>query len=133
MLNISADTCNRYEEIKAKYPEEYSARREDKLAFRYPGPGGESYMDVIHRMKELIVEVERMVDHVILVGHRVVARVLLAYFMGLNRNDVAHVDIPLGRLYVLEPVSASSFDMLFSKLEEATFSLTFFSYSDHMA
>jgi len=61
-------------------------------------------MDVIHRMKELIVEVERMVDHVILVGHRVVARVLLAYFMGLNRNDVAHVDIPLGRLYVLEPV-----------------------------
>lgn len=94
----------RYEEIKVKYPEEYSARREDKLAFRYPGPGGESYMDVIYRMKELIVEVERMVDHVILVGHRVVARVLLAYFMGLNRNDVAHVDIPLGRLYVLEPV-----------------------------
>jgi len=108
-----ADVRNRYEEIKAKYPDEYASRREDKLAFRYPGPGGESYMDVIHRMKELIVEVERMQDHVLLVGHRVVARVLLAYFMGLNRNDVAHVDIPLGRLYVLEPVCAYPIDILF--------------------
>ena len=101
------DHACRYDEIKQKYPEEYAARRANKLAFRYPGPGGESYMDVIHRMKELIVEVERMTDHVILVGHRVVARVLLAYFMGLDRNKVADLDIPLGMLYVLEPVSNS--------------------------
>lgn len=45
-----------------------------------------------------------MTDHVLLIGHRVVARVLLAYFLGLNRNDVAKLDVPLGRLYGLEPV-----------------------------
>lgn len=61
-------------------------------------------MDVIHRLKEVIVEVERMTDHVILVGHRVVARVLLAYFMGLDRDKVADLHIPIGHLYVLEPV-----------------------------
>lgn len=53
----------------------------------------------------MIVEVERMTDHVLLIGHRVVARVLLAYFLGLDRNDVAKLDVPLGRLYGLEPVS----------------------------
>ena len=94
-----------YEEIRAKYPEEYAARRRDKLHYRYPGAGGESYLDVINRLRAVIVEVERMTDHVLLVGHRVVARVLLAYFLGLDRDDVACLDVPLGMLYVLEPVS----------------------------
>ncbi|RPB26398.1 bifunctional 6-phosphofructo-2-kinase/fructose-2,6-bisphosphate 2-phosphatase [Terfezia boudieri ATCC MYA-4762] len=92
-----------YEEIRTKYPEEYAARRKDKLHYRYPGAGGESYLDVINRLRAVIVEVERMTDHVLLVGHRVVARVLLAYFLGLDRDDVACLDVPLGMLYVLEP------------------------------
>ena len=46
-----------------------------------------------------------MQDHVLLVAHRVVARVLLAYFLGLQREDVACLDVPLGTLYMLEPVS----------------------------
>jgi len=45
-----------------------------------------------------------MTDHVLLIGHRVVARVLLAYFLGLEREDVAKLDVPLGTIYVLEPV-----------------------------
>ena len=32
------------------------------------------------------------------------ARVLLAYFKGLKRDDVADLDVPLGMLYMLEPV-----------------------------
>ncbi|KAL8867227.1 MAG: hypothetical protein Q9174_005800 [Haloplaca sp. 1 TL-2023] len=44
-----------------------------------------------------------MTDHVLLVGHRSVARVLLAYFQGLKREDVADLDVPLGTLYMLEP------------------------------
>lgn len=35
---------------------------------------------------------------------RSVARVLLAYFKGLKRDDVADLDVPLGMLYMLEPV-----------------------------
>ncbi|MCJ1470862.1 hypothetical protein MMC07_009509 [Pseudocyphellaria aurata] len=92
-----------YEEIKTKYLPEYELRKHDKLHYRYPGAGGEGYLDIINRLRAVIVEVERMTDHVLLVGHRSVARVLLAYFKGLKRDDVADLDVPLGMLYMLEP------------------------------
>ena len=103
-LNAGAMEGLTYEEIKTKHRDEYELRRQDKLHYRYPGPGGEGYLDIINRLRAVIVEVERMTDHVLLVGHRSVARVLLAYFKGLNRNDVADLDVPLGMLYMLEPV-----------------------------
>lgn len=92
-----------YDEIRTKHADEYLRRRRDKLAYRYPGPGGEGYLDVINRIRPVIVELERMQDHCLLITHRSVARVLLAYFQGLNREDVADLDCPLGMLYQLEP------------------------------
>lgn len=92
-----------YEEIREQYPEEYAHRKREKLQYRYPGPGGEGYLDIINRLRAVIIEVERMTDHVLLVSHRSVARVLLAYFRGLNRDEVADLDVPLGVLYMLEP------------------------------
>lgn len=95
-----------YEQIKQGQPEHYEARKHDKLHYRYPGPGGEGYLDVINRLQKVIVEVERMTDHVLIVGHKAVTRVLLAYFKGLERDDVADLDVPLNVLYMLEPVSS---------------------------
>jgi len=92
-----------YAEIQLKYADEYAQRKKDKLQYRYPGPGGEGYLDVIHRIRPVIVELERMVDHCLLITHRSVARVLLAYFRGLSRDEVADLDCPLGMLYCLEP------------------------------
>lgn len=92
-----------YAEIRTKFPAEYELRQKDKLAYRYPGPGGEGYLDVINRLRPVIVELERMTDHCLLITHRSVARVLLAYFMGLRRDQVADLDCPLGMLYALEP------------------------------
>ena len=91
-----------YEEIKERFPEEYNHRKKEKLHYRYPD-GGEGYLDVINRLRAVIIEVERMTDHVLLVTHRSVARVLLAYFLGLNRDEVADLDVPLGVLYMLDP------------------------------
>ncbi|KAL4911989.1 6-phosphofructo-2-kinase-domain-containing protein [Aspergillus aurantiobrunneus] len=92
-----------YEEIRAKFPDEYATRKKNKLYYRYPGPGGEGYLDIINRLRAVIIEMERMTDHVLLVTHRSVARVLLAYFRGLKRDEVADLDVPLGMLYMLEP------------------------------
>ena len=92
-----------YNCISTQHPKEYSSRKQDKLHYRYPGPGGEGYLDVINRLRPVIVELERMTDHVLLVGHRSVARVLLAYFRGLDREEVADLDVPIGMLYCLEP------------------------------
>lgn len=94
-----------YEEIMTKHAEEYELRKKDKLHYRYPGAGGEGYLDIINRLRAVIVEIERMTDHVLLVGHRSIARVLLAYFKGLKREDVADLDCPLGVLYMFQPVS----------------------------
>jgi 6-phosphofructo-2-kinase len=96
-----------YEEIKTQHRDEYELRQSDKLQYRYPGPGGEGYLDVINRLRPVIVELERMTDHCLLITHRSVARVLLAYFMGLRRDQVADLDCPLGMLYSLEPVCHS--------------------------
>ena len=93
-----------YDEIRDRYSDEYALRKHDKMHYRYPGAGGEGYLDIINRLRAVIVEVERMTDHVLLIGHRSVARVLLAYFKGLKREDVADLDVPLGMLYMLEPV-----------------------------
>lgn len=92
-----------YHEIKDKYADEFNLRKRNKMQYRYPGPGGEGYLDIINRIRPVIVELERMTDHALLVTHRSVARVLLAYFLGLNRNEVADIDCPLGMLYMLEP------------------------------
>lgn len=92
-----------YDEIHQKFPEEYAQRKQNKLFYRYPGPGGEGYLDIINRLRAVIIEAERTTDHVLMVTHRSVARVLLAYFRGLKRNEVADLDVPLGMLYMLEP------------------------------
>jgi len=92
-----------YASIASVHPTEYELRKKDKLHYRYPGPGGEGYLDIINRLRPVIVELERMTDHVLLVGHRSVARVLLAYFRGLKREEVADLDVPIGMLYCLEP------------------------------
>lgn len=33
-----------YDEIREQFPEEFKARQENKLYYRYPGMGGESYI-----------------------------------------------------------------------------------------
>lgn len=93
-----------YEEIKQKDRDTFEERKKDKLHYRYPGPGGEGYLDVINRLRPVILELERMHDHCILIGHRSVARILLAYFKGLPRDEVTDLDVPIGMLYCLEPV-----------------------------
>lgn len=106
MLNeLDPGICNgmTYQEIKSSYPHEYEARMKDKIRYRYPGIGGESYLDVINRLRPVIVEMERMEDNCLVICHRVVARILLSYFMNLGRDAIGDLEVPLHTLYVLEP------------------------------
>ncbi|CAG8650174.1 9692_t:CDS:10 [Funneliformis mosseae] len=92
-----------YREIEAKYPKEYNERINNKLYFRYPGMGGESYLDVIHRVNPLIVELERMTDDILIVTHKVVLRILLAYFLDVEKEKVPNMEVPLHTIYCLQP------------------------------
>ncbi|TWU74137.1 hypothetical protein ED733_005421 [Metarhizium rileyi] len=92
-----------YDEIARKYPEEFHKRSADKLNYIYPGVGGEGYLQVISRLRDMVREIERITDHVLIIGHRSVCRVLMAYFMDLTREDITDMDVPLGMLYSIEP------------------------------
>ncbi|UNI20315.1 6-phosphofructo-2-kinase [Purpureocillium takamizusanense] len=92
-----------YQEIAKKYPEEFHRRSQDKLNYIYPGVGGEGYLQVISRLRDMVREIERITEHLLIIGHRSVCRVLMAYFMDLTREDITDMDVPLGMLYSIEP------------------------------
>lgn len=102
-LNAGTFEGMTYESIARNYPEEYHKRAMDKLHYIYPGVGGEGYLQVISRLRDMVREIERVTDHVLIVSHRSVCRVLMAYFMDLTRDDIAELDMPLGMLYAIEP------------------------------
>ncbi|KAI1353273.1 6-phosphofructo-2-kinase [Xylaria sp. FL0043] len=92
-----------YDEIARDHTDEYTKRQMDKLHYVYPGVGGEGYLQVISRLRDMVREIERIKDHLVIIGHRSVCRVLMAYFMDLTRDDIADLDMPLGVAYVIEP------------------------------
>lgn len=67
-----------YDEISTSYPEEFTARDQNKFAYRYPR--GESYEDLVARLEPVIMELERQ-GNVLVVSHQAVIRCLLAYFL----------------------------------------------------
>jgi len=93
-----------YDEIKHRFPSEWQARRDNKLRYRYPGSGGESYADVIERLQPIIVELERTHDSTLVVAHKVVLRTILAYIHDLPAQVMIKLDVPLHTLYCIEPM-----------------------------
>lgn len=100
-----------FDEINKQHPDECAARKRDKLLYRWPGLGGEGYVDLIVRLRPLIVELERTTDCLVMITHRPVVRVLLTYFLGIQRDDLGEVHMPKETLYCVDVVSyiSSSF------------------------
>lgn len=92
-----------YEDIQRQFPEEFEARQKNRLYYRFPGAGGESYADVIERLKPIIIELERMKVDMMVVSHNVTMRTLLAYFTGIAPELIPRIKVPLHSLYCLEP------------------------------
>lgn len=100
---IDAGLCDgmTYEQIAELMPDDYAARRADKLRYRYPR--GESYEDVIQRLEPVIVELERQQSAVLVVAHQAVIRALYAYFMDRAPEEVPRLPIPLHTVIELTP------------------------------
>eukprot|EP00551_Chaetoceros_affinis_P000438 CAMPEP_0203640042 /NCGR_PEP_ID=MMETSP0088-20131115/5633_1 /ASSEMBLY_ACC=CAM_ASM_001087 /TAXON_ID=426623 /ORGANISM="Chaetoceros affinis, Strain CCMP159" /LENGTH=513 /DNA_ID=CAMNT_0050495103 /DNA_START=156 /DNA_END=1697 /DNA_ORIENTATION=- len=90
-----------YKEIEEMYPDEFAARQNDKLKYRYPR--GESYMDVTLRLEPLAHDLERTREPILIVGHQGIHRIIYAYFMGLSRKEAPFVRIPLNHVIILKP------------------------------
>lgn len=94
-----------YTEIQEKMPEEFSRRKRDKLAYRYPR--GESYLDVIARVEPMIIEMERHREPLLLIAHQGILRVIFAFYHGLTRDECPHVKIPLHSVIKLQPAAVT--------------------------
>lgn len=70
-----------YEEIQEKYPHEFAWRDQDKLKYRYPH--GESYLDLLQRVDNVIQALLTQ-QRVLVVSHQAVLRCVVAYFTGTN-------------------------------------------------
>ncbi len=100
---IDAGICDgmTYAEIAQRHPQEFAARQQDKLRYRYPR--GESYQDVIERLEPVIFEIERQRKPIVIVAHQAVLRCLYAYLTGQPREKGPHVDMPLHTVLRLQP------------------------------
>ena len=100
---INAGICENktYEEIKKLYPEEYNKRKLDKLNYRYPS--GESYIDLIDRLKDFIYNIENNDKIVIIIGHQAILRIIYGYLMGIDIINIPHINMPLHTLIELRP------------------------------
>jgi len=90
-------------QLKALFPEVWEGRMHDKLNYRYPGAGGESYADVIQRIRPIIVELERQRRSVLVVSHLAVQRCLYGYFMGTAMSEIPYLDLPKHVVIELTP------------------------------
>ncbi|DBA78530.1 hypothetical protein WJX79_005894 [Trebouxia sp. C0005] len=90
-----------YEQIEQQMPQEFVARKKDKLKYRYPS--GESYLDVIQRLEPVIIEIERERECVCIVAHQAVLRALYGYFNKIPLKDIPRLEIPLHTLIELTP------------------------------
>lgn len=108
-LNAGAMAGLTRAEIAARHPSEHAARARDRLRYRWPGLGGEGYVDLVVRLRPLIVELERTTDHVVLITHRAIVRVLAAYFLGIERDGLGEVRMPRDAVYCfdVEPYGVS--------------------------
>ena len=102
---IHAGNCEgmTYAEIERSMSGEFQARKRDKLEYRYPR--GESYLDVIHRIDRVLIELERYRTPVLVVAHRAVLRAMVAYFQQLPIVETPHLDMPLHTIIKLTPTA----------------------------
>lgn len=100
---IDAGICDglTYEEVEAKFPDEFTHRALNKLAYRYPR--GESYIDLIHRLEPVIFELERQRNPVLVIGHQAILRCLYAYFMDKEAHECPFLPIPMHTVIEIEP------------------------------
>jgi len=92
-----------YDRIQHEYPEVWAERQQDPLHFRYPGVGGESYSDVIGRLRPIIIELERQRRSVLVISNLAVQRCLYAYFAGVPMAEVPHLVFDMHSVAELQP------------------------------
>ncbi|KAJ8712203.1 hypothetical protein PYW07_005045 [Mythimna separata] len=81
-----------YEEMQERFPQEFAWRDQDKLRYRYPW--GESYIDIMTRLRPALSALEDE-HNVVVVGHQAVLRCMLGYFLDAKLDELPYMNVPL--------------------------------------
>lgn len=81
-----------YEEMQERFSQEFAWRDQDKLRYRYPW--GESYIDIMTRLRPVLSALEDE-HNVIVVGHQAVLRCMLGYFLDAKLDELPYMNVPL--------------------------------------
>ena len=92
-----------YEEIEKKYPQIFTDRKKDKLRYRYPE--GESYIDLLERLRYFVLQLGSYKKPILIVAHNAILKVLLGYFQEINHEKIPHIDVKLHEVIKLTPNS----------------------------
>lgn len=103
---INSGLCDglSYAEITEKHRDVSEARGNDKFNFRYPG--GESYRDLIQRVKKAVIRIEAEKRDVLVIAHRAVNRCLVSYFIPTPPEEVPYIEMPLDRIIRIARLNA---------------------------
>ncbi|MFO7761959.1 MAG: histidine phosphatase family protein [Thermodesulfobacteriota bacterium] len=99
---IDAGICENmtYDEIKSRYPEIFRKRMRDKYNYIYPE--GEGYITLYDRaikgLKKALFLSENA-DHMMIVGHQAVNRIILSYFLYRKTEDVPFTYVPQNKYF----------------------------------
>lgn len=70
--------------MQERFPQEFAWRDQDKLRYRYPW--GESYIDIMTRLRPVLSALEDE-HNVVVVGHQAVLRCMLGYFLDAKLGE----------------------------------------------
>ena len=64
---------------------------------------GESYLNLVKRIKPIIFEFKRRNGPILVVGHQATIRCIYGYYAGAPINTIPNLDIPLDCLFKINP------------------------------
>ena len=102
-----------FEEVIEKYPDIAVERKKDKLRFRYPQ--GESYIDLLERLRYFVLQLANYNKPILIVAHNAIIKVLLSYFEEKPRAEIPHSNIELNTVIKLVP-NSKNYNIEYKKL-----------------
>jgi len=99
---IDAGICEdlTYEDVKEKYPDEFQKRKLDKLNYRYPE--GESYIDLVNRLKPIFEMIKNEDRVILIVAHQAILRVIYGILTDKPKESLPFIDMPLHSIICLD-------------------------------
>lgn len=91
----------RVDTIRQNYPEEYQKWKANPFLYRFAG--GESLLDMNRRLSEIILEIERYRDPVVIVSHLSPIQSLIAYFTNRDPKEIPLIMVPQHAVVKLVP------------------------------